>query len=89
MANASQLHIITETEELSHALDVAATIWPSDKDNRTKLLSHIIDEGVAVITTLTNIKAQNRLAAINNAAGSMPGVWPANWREELRDEWPG
>ncbi len=88
MPTARQRHMITETEELSRALDAAATIWPSEKDKRAELLRHIIDEGVVAITSVADKKAQRRLSAITNVAGSMTGVWPENWREQLRDEWP-
>lgn len=88
MPTARQRHMITETEELSRALDAAATIWPSEKNKRAELLRHIIDEGVVAITSVVDQNAQKRLAAIAHVAGSMTGVWPANWREQHRDEWP-
>ena len=88
MPTARQRHMITETEELSRALDAAATIWPSEKDKRAELLRHIIEEGVIAITSVADKKVRKRLAAINDVAGSMTGVWPENWRVQLRDEWP-
>jgi hypothetical protein len=70
MKTAPRQFIVTETEELSRAIDAAATLWPSD---RKALVLHIIDEGIATL---------------NLNAGSKNSIWPPNWREQLRDEWP-
>ena len=88
MPTARQSNMITETEELTRALDAAAALWPADKNKRAELLRHIIDQGVDVVESLADKKAEKRRAAIHVVAGSMNGIWPANWREELREEWP-
>ena len=73
MKTAPRQFIVTETEELSRAIDAAATLWPSDSGDRKALVLHIIDEGIATL---------------NLNAGSKNSIWPPNWREQLRDEWP-
>lgn len=88
MPTARQRHMITETEELTRALDAAASLWPADKDKRAELLRHIIEQGVDVVESLADKKAEKRRAAIHAVSGSMTGIWPANWREQLREEWP-
>lgn len=32
-------------------------------------------------------RAEDDLAELEALAGSMPGVWPEGWLDELRDEW--
>jgi hypothetical protein len=88
MPTARQRHMITETEELTRALDAAASLWPADKGKRAELLRHIIDQGVDVVESLADKKAEKRRTAIHAVAGSMTGIWPDNWREQLREEWP-
>ena len=73
MNTASRQFIVTETEELSQAIDAAATLWPSDSGDRTALVLHIINEGIA---------------RLNLANGAKNSIWSPNWREQLRDEWP-
>ena len=82
MATDLTSYLITETPELSNALDAAAFVWPEYRDNRTALLEKIIEQGSLAI------KAQSRLSAIKNIAADYSGLWPANWRQEYLLEWP-
>lgn len=81
-------HMITETDQISQALSQAAKMWPELAGQRTLLLRKLLEVGIQTVEQgLENDTAQ-RLAAIDKLAGSMDGVWPTNWREELAEDWP-
>lgn len=81
-------HMITESDRLAKALDSAQSLWPEIQGDRGALLRRIIDAGVDVIERDRADQDNLRHTLISGLAGSMAGVWPAGWRDELRDEWP-
>jgi hypothetical protein len=80
--------MITETDEISGALSQAAKIWPELAGQRTLLLRKLLEVGIRTIEMDLEKNTAQRLAAVEKLAGSMDGVWPANWREELVEDWP-
>jgi hypothetical protein len=76
--------LVTETDELAAVLDEAARRWPDL--SRPRLLVRLAAEGQRVIHD--EQASQQRVAGVRQSAGSLAGVWPANARERLRDEWP-
>lgn len=80
--------MITESNELASALDDAAKIWPDARENRAELLRRLVYVGSEALSTAKTKQRATKLAAINKCAGSMNGVWPRNWRNELKAEWP-
>jgi hypothetical protein len=80
--------MITETQELSRALDKAAELWPEDRNKRAELLRHIIDQGSMAVNSLAEKKAEKRLQALDQIKGAYTGLWTENWREEMLQEWP-
>ena len=88
MPTARARHMITETDEIAAAIDAAAVRWPELAGERAELLRRLIAEnGRALMLEAGDATARKRLA-IQVAAGSMTGVWPEGWLEELRSEWP-
>ena len=88
MPTLRQRHMITETDQISQGLNQAAKHWPELAEQRTLLLRKIIEVGLKAIENEESQGVRNRLAAIQKISGSMDGVWPANWREELAEDWP-
>jgi hypothetical protein len=80
--------MITETDEISQAIDAAALMWPDAKKNRAELLRRLIAEAHTSIDARVNDRVGAKRKAILEGAGKFSGMWPANWREELRDDWP-
>jgi len=80
--------MITETEEIAQAIDAAALMWPDAKKNRAELLRRLIAEAHSSIDARVNDRVEAKRKAILEGAGKLTGVWPANWRDELRDDWP-
>lgn len=81
-------HVITETDELASALDTAENLWPECQGQRGALLGKLIDAGIDFVNASKDSRQRAKLDAIEVAAGSMPGMWPAKWREQTRSEWP-
>ena len=83
--------MITETEAYAAGIDLAAKTWPEEFAERTALLRHIIDEGIASIQRKQQDRIQERLAAIAQIQAncdSFDNMWPENWNEMRLAEWP-
>lgn len=80
--------MITESDRIADALSVAETIWPELAQDRAALLRKILETGIETLEARISDRGAARLAAVEQSAGLLTDVWPANWRAELRDEWP-
>ena len=80
--------MITETARLSAAIDQAALLFPELADKRTLLLRKVLDMGVEQVEQSAAALANTRQSQISRVAGSLEGVWPENWRDELAADWP-
>ena len=74
--------MITETDRLTHALDVAAAIYPELDSNRGALLRRVLDVGIDAVLAHDTQVANTRKQRILELSQQMSGVWPENWREE-------
>ena len=88
MPTARQRHMITETAPLARALDEASSLWPEVASERRKLLQKILSEGMETVHFRAENKKLEKERVIRQVAGSMNGIWPDGWREELLNEWP-
>lgn len=88
MPTLRQRHMITESDQLAEALDHAAKIYPDLRDERAELLRYLIERGIQSLDAEYNEKVEARKNAIREVAGSLSGVWPENYLEEMRAEWP-
>jgi len=79
--------MITETDELAEALDVAAAHWP-DAGSRRELLLRLVEQGRAVIERDRLEGIERRMAAIRRTSGALTGVYEPGYLERLRDDWP-
>ena len=80
--------MITETDQLSDGLSQAAKLWPELSGQRTLLLRKVLEVGIETIEQEATQKMKSRIAGVDKLAGSMPGVWPAKWKQELAEDWP-
>jgi hypothetical protein len=80
--------MITETDALAAALERAADLWPEDASDKGRLLRRVLSAGIESVETAQIKRLESRRSAIEQAAGSLTGVWPADWRSSARDEWP-
>jgi hypothetical protein len=78
-------HLITETDDLAAALDLAARRWPGV--SRPQLLVKL---ALAAAEPLERIHQQaRRTAALDRInAGEFSGMYPPDYLERLREDWP-
>lgn len=88
MPTTRQRHMITESDELSSALNLAAARWPELASDRGKLLRKVLEVGIDSLISAAEGAKEARLEHINKIAGSMGDTWPSGWKEELRADWP-
>lgn len=77
---------ITETDEVAHALDAAAQRWPGEP--RSRLAVRLIVDNGRAVGEVNQEDSDRRLRALDELAGSFPGLSSPGWRDELRNEWP-
>ncbi len=80
--------MITETEEVARALNDAARRWPQDSERPAKLLLDLVREGHRAIAADTERAVADRRMAIEGTGGALTGVYPADYLERLRGDWP-
>jgi hypothetical protein len=80
--------MITETDRIAQAISLGETLWPELRGDRAKLLRRILETGIAGIEKQASQEKSSRLKRIDAVAGTLSDVWPTNWREELKNEWP-
>ena len=79
-------HQVTETDELAHAIDLAAQRWPNEP--RSKLLLRVVALGSAQLEEELSSTLMNRLAAIVETSGKYADAFSPGYLEELRQDWP-
>lgn len=88
MPTARQRYMITETEPIARALEEASALWPDVAAEKSKLLQKILSEGMETVHLRAENNKLEKVKIIRQVAGSMNGIWPDGWREELLNEWP-
>ncbi len=83
-------HIITETDELAAELDRAADRWPEFRSSRKQLLLNLASEGSRALDEERAFQQRykQRLAVIDEIAGKYTGMYPPDYLEQLRADWP-
>jgi len=81
-------HVITETDEVARALDLAAERWPEARPNRTRLLLRLVEEGGRAVAQDEEQAAARRREAITRTSGALTGLYGPGYLDELRGDWP-
>jgi hypothetical protein len=81
-------HLITETDQVARALDDAALQWPDLAESRAKLLVRLLEEGHRTVIDGRERRLTARRTSIRAGAGVFDGLYPENYLEELRQDWP-
>jgi hypothetical protein len=79
--------MVTESDDLARTLDSAALLWPELANDRAALLRKILEVGSQAILASQSLERQQKLAAISQVRGSLPGIWDG-FREEQLSSWP-
>lgn len=77
---------IIETDEVSRALDAAKHRWPGEP--RSRLIVRLVTANGESIGEANEAEAASLRAAVRANAGSLSGMYPAGYLDELRSEWP-
>lgn len=77
---------VTETDEVARALDAAEHRWPGEP--RSRLVVRLIVDNGRAVAEVNEEESARRIRALDDLAGSFPGLSRPGWREELRQEWP-
>jgi len=77
---------VTETDDLSRALDAAASAWPGL--SRPQLLVRLALEGHHAAQQSHDQRRERRLAALRKHSGAMTGAYGHDYLQQLREEWP-
>jgi hypothetical protein len=80
-------HTITETEEVSLALDEAGRRWPEER-KRSGLVRRLLEAGHRAIRADREREAGRRREAGKRTSGALTGVYGRDYLEQLRDDWP-
>lgn len=88
MPTTRRRHIITETDEVSRALDAAAKHWPEDRDSRAKLVVRLLGEGYRALSEAADETAEQRKEALRRTSGLLTGAYGPRYLESLRQDWP-
>jgi hypothetical protein len=81
-------HAITETDDISAALDAARQAWPELADKPGALLRRLVLAGQDALAD-DHAEAENiRLRAVEATSGALAGVFGPEYLTELREDWP-
>ncbi|MGE2715174.1 hypothetical protein ACQI4L_14030 [Mycolicibacterium litorale] len=81
-------HAITETDDISRALDVARRTWPELADRPGALLRQLILVGQNTLAHNDIETSRTRREAIDETGGALTGVFGTNHLRQLRGDWP-
>lgn len=79
--------MVTETDDLALALDAAARKWPELRSRR-ELLLRMVERAHQQLRDDEAEWLADRRRAIEETAGSLSGMYPPGYLEELRKDWP-
>jgi len=81
-------HMLTETDEVTEALEAAARQWPDDAGKPGKLLLHLVHTGREAIEARETAETAARRRAVAETSGALTGTFPEGYLAELRGDWP-
>jgi len=81
-------YAVTETDDISNALEIARRTWPDLADKPGALLQCLILVGRNTLAHDHERLNQSRRQAIEATAGALAGVFGPDYLEELREDWP-
>jgi hypothetical protein len=88
MPTSHRRHAITETDDISTALDAARRTWPDLADKPGALLRRLILAGRDALANDHAAAEKTRLRAVEATSGAFAGVFGPEYLRELRADWP-
>ncbi|BBX99282.1 hypothetical protein [Mycobacterium lacus] len=81
-------YAITETDDISYALEIARRTWPDQADKPAALLRRLILLGRNTLADDHAATDKARRQAVEATAGALAGVFGPDYLRELRGDWP-
>jgi hypothetical protein len=75
-------HLLTETDDIAAAIDTAAPLFPGE--SRADVLRHLVTLGAAQVQA----SQAGRRRTVRELAGLYSGLFPADYLDDLRVDWP-
>jgi hypothetical protein len=88
MPTAHRRHAITETDDITNALEIASTAWPDLADKPGALLRRLILLGRNTLAHDYVVADDTRRQAIEATSGALAGVFGPSYLADLREDWP-
>lgn len=88
MPTTHRRHAITETDDITNALEIARRAWPDLADRPGALLRQLILVGRNALAHDDVAAAETRRQAVESTSGALAGVFGRNYLAELREDWP-
>jgi hypothetical protein len=82
MPTTRRRHLLTETDELAGVIDAAAPLYPGE--TRADILRHLVQIGFETIAE----RASRHRQVVHERAGRHPGLYPPDYLDDLRSDWP-
>jgi len=77
---------VSVTPELDHALDAASAAWPHEA--RSQLVANLALLGASALESQRAEARRGRRDDLQAVMGSLHGVYPPDYLEGLREDWP-
>ncbi|GGF20860.1 hypothetical protein [Subtercola lobariae] len=81
-------YTLTETPQLTLALDDANVTWPEFGNDRAALLRKLVEAGWEIVRVTQADMIEARRRAVHDGAGAATGAFPHNVAVDLTNEWP-
>ena len=81
-------HAITETDDISNALEIARRAWPDLAHKPGALLRQLILVGRNTLAHDHTAAARKREQSVEKTSGALAGVFGTDYLKELREDWP-
>lgn len=77
-----QRHVLTETDDIADAIDAAASLYPGE--SRAEVLRRLVRLGAESVAE----RQGRHQRVVRDRAGRHPGLYPADYLADLREDWP-
>ena len=86
MPTTKQRYQVTETPQVTRALDLAAEKWPGEP--RSRLIVRLLGLGEEAIKAEQRHSREAHRAAVLAGSVGFPDAFPPGYLAELREDWP-
>ncbi len=74
--------MLTETDDIARAIDAVSALYPGE--TRTEILRRLVRLGAETMAQQKDWRRHN----VSASAGHFPGLYPPDYLDDLRQDWP-